>query len=613
MALDQFFNAKHEGCIVRAKAHARRNEGIKAVRWARVAETQRGNKTTIRSLKDRDRHGLRDPRQLYSIEQLDVRNSIKTLFHKNADVDIIKVLSLYGGEGLAPITVTQNPKNSSTLKIYFSAINPILNRNQTNKDQFQKLVEGFQDLIDVNTVFDMELMLSSMTWNIELQREKITVGDLVKITAVNVEVYINDILKEAGVPYRIAKTDSVYVIDTNYVKQLLALFSRYPSNFTEYALFRMLISVSMALPMKYRNVVEAYENALQSQSYSVSRDIQCAKITNELLPNHVGRLYVDKYFKDSTKQKVTKLVENIRQSMLQIFSSSDWMDGTTKDAAKKKAAAILDFIGYSTTITSKRLFPDVGNLTGIDFVRDLLAIRRITSAAQFNGLRYVFSRNSSSIPSAIVNAFYNPSKNSINFPAGILQKPFFDENYPSPLLYGVFGAVVGHEFTHGFDNHGSLFDEVGNQKNWWNSETKKKFNKRAEGLKKQYAEFNLCKNKKKCQYKIDGKRTLGENIADNGGLKAAFNAYKTSIKKTGEKQQMLPGLEYTDDQLFFAGFAHIWCRRTSHQSLLNQLKNEHSPARARVMVTLMNSYEFSEAFKCPPNSRMNPTKKYGVW
>ncbi|XP_029654564.2 neprilysin-11-like [Octopus sinensis] len=143
--------------------------------------------------------------------------------------------------------------------------------------------------------------------------------------------------------------------------------------------------------------------------------------------------------------------------MLHIFSGSDWMDETTKDAAKKKAAAVLDFIGYSATINKMPLFPDVGNLTGTDFLTSMLNIRRMTSALQFNSLRNLRPRNSSDIPSAMVNAFYDPSRNTINFPAGILQKPFFDENYPSPLLYGVFGAVVGHEFTHGFDNSGTLF------------------------------------------------------------------------------------------------------------------------------------------------------------
>ncbi|CAI9730944.1 endothelin-converting enzyme homolog isoform X2 [Octopus vulgaris] len=478
---------------------------------------------------------------IYSIEQLNIANVITNTFNRYTDNDMIKLLSLYGGRGLAPITVTQDAKNSSIIKIYFSWINPILKRNQTNKDQFQKLVEGFQDLIDVNTVINMETKILNMTY-LNVENEKVTLEDLSNETAANLDAYINDILNEIGSPIKVTKNDSVYVASKDYVKQLFQLIDSSPRNFREYTFFRMLLSLSMALPMKYRKVVEAYENELQSQSYSLSRDIQCAKKVNKLLPNHVGRLYVDKYFKKSTKEKVAKLVEDIRQSMLHIFSGSDWMDEATKDAAKKKAAAVLDFIGYSATINKMPLFPDVGNLTGTDFLTSMLNIRRMTSALQFNSLRNLRPRNSSDIPSALVNAFYDPSRNTIRTTV----KSF------------------------GMDR--KAIDTLASNRTGWRTKV--------------------------------GKRVKVFEKA---------KAYKTSISKTGEKHQMLPGLEYTDDQLFFAGFAHIWCRRTSRRSILNQLNNEHSPARARVTVTLMNSHEFSKAFKCPPNSRMNPTEKYGVW
>lgn len=370
----------------------------------------------------------------------------------------------------------------------------------------------------------------------------------------------------------------------------------------------------MSLPIKYRAAVETFEQELHSVKYSQNRDIQCAQEVNKLLPFQIGRLYVDKYFKDSTRNKAEKLVAEIRQSMLQIFSDSKWMDDETKEKAKEKAKYVLDFIGYSTRIKIDKNFETIWiNFTGLDFLTSMRNLRVATSKSRFNLLQSIISRNSTSIFPAVVNAFYNPLKNSINFPAAILQKPFFDGNYPSSLQHGAFGAVVGHEFTHGFDNQGALYNKIGNKVNWWDNETKDTFNRRAEGLKKQYAEFNLCNGDPDCQYKIDGNRTLGENIADNGGLKAAFKAYKKNTETKEVNNKRLPGVDYTADQLFFAGFAHIWCRRFNDHSLSAQLKNEHSPAQARVMVTLMNSYEFSEAFKCPVNSRMNPKEKQGVW
>ncbi|CAE1271871.1 MMEL1 [Acanthosepion pharaonis] len=177
------------------------------------------------------------------------------------------------------------------------------------------------------------------------------------------------------------------------------------------------------------------------------------------------------------------------------------------------------------------------------------------------------------------------------FPAGILQPPFYDEQYPLSMVFGAMGAVVGHEFTHGFDNRGAQYDKIGNLKNWWTQKSMENFRKRSVGLKKQYAKFPICKNSE-CD----------------------LHAYKKYVKDHNIKTMTLPGLSYTSDQLFFVGFAHIWCRKIQPKALIHQLlADPHSPAIARVILTLRNSEAFSTAFNCKKDSPMNPTIKYGVW
>lgn len=229
------------------------------------------------------------------------------------------------------------------------------------------------------------------------------------------------------------------------------------------------------------------------------------------------------------------------------------------------------------------------------------------------------------MPPSAVNAYYTPNKNQMVFPAGIFQSPFYDSKYPDSLNYGAMGVVVGHELTHGFDDQGREFDKDGNLYKWWNNKTIDRFKQRTNCFAKQYSKFHgislmthlqcFCLGKYQVNGKnLNGNRTLGENIADNGGLKAAYHAYLELERSEIIPPLLLPGLNLTHRQLFFVAFAQIWCSTTTKEAVnLRIEKEDHSPAKHRVIGTLTNVKEFSDEFKCKVDSKMNPKDKCEVW
>lgn len=206
-----------------------------------------------------------------------------------------------------------------------------------------------------------------------------------------------------------------------------------------------------------------------------------------------------------------------------------------------------------------------------------------------------------------VNGYYSSQQNRIVFLAAILQPPFYNPKYPKYLNFGGIGMVIGHEITHGFDGSGRYYDKDGNLNNWWSPRSLRGFVTRANCLAKQYSQFDVYGKK------INGNQTLNENIADNGGIKLAFRAYKTLVEKEGT-EGALPGLGLTEDQLFFVGFARAWCSLYKKKAAYRQLETDsHSYPKYRVVGTLRNYDKFAEAFNCKPGSAMNPMKKCSLW
>ncbi|XP_010764379.1 neprilysin-like, partial [Notothenia coriiceps] len=277
------------------------------------------------------------------------------------------------------------------------------------------------------------------------------------------------------------------------------------------------------------------------------------------------------------------------------------------------ARAIRERIGYSDDIRDDAYlnneYKDLSYSTE-EYFENILQNLEYAQKKRLRKLRVKVNKDEWVTGAAVVNAFYSSSKNQIVFPAGILQPPFFSKGQAKSLNYGGIGMVIGHEITHGFDDNGRNYDKDGDLKDWWTPDSTQKFLDLSKCIVNQYGNFSwdLANG-----LHLNGNNTLGENIADNGGIRQAYQAYKNYVKEHGEEPS-LPGIGLSHDQLFFLNFAQVWCGTHRPEQAVNSIKvNVHSPGKFRVLGSLQNFAEFAKAFKCNKNSYMVPDNICRVW
>uniref|UniRef100_A0ABK0KZM8 Membrane metallo-endopeptidase-like 1 n=1 Tax=Rattus norvegicus TaxID=10116 RepID=A0ABK0KZM8_RAT len=314
-------------------------------------------------------------------------------------------------------------------------------------------------------------------------------------------------------------------------------------------------------------------------------------------------------------RKVSELIEKIRSVFVDNLDELNWMDEESKKKAQEKALNIREQIGYPDYIledNNRHLDEEYSSLT---FSEDLYfenGLQNLKNNAQrsLKKLREKVDQNLWIIGAAVVNAFYSPNRNLIVFPAGILQPPFFSKDQPQALNFGGIGMVIGHEITHGFDDNGRNFDKNGNMLDWWSNFSARHFRQQSQCMIYQYSNFSweLADNQN-----VNGFSTLGENIADNGGVRQAYKAYLQWLAEGG-RDQRLPGLNLTYAQLFFINYAQVWCGSYRPEFAIQSIKTDvHSPLKYRVLGSLQNLPGFSEAFHCPRGSPMHPMNRCRIW
>merc|ERR1711973_12604 len=334
------------------------------------------------------------------------------------------------------------------------------------------------------------------------------------------------------------------------------------------------------------------------------------------LTNAVGSMYAKKHFPASKKDVADEMVANIRKEFKIMLDELDWMDAATKARAHVKVDKMTPHIAYAKEILDNNLINEFYTGLKLDspsYLKNILTLKTFISEYYVKEFRKPIDKQSWKTHggAAIVNAFYSPEENSIQFPAGILDGLFFQSDRPSYMNYGAIGMVVGHEITHGFDDQGSQKDGDGNLVNWWEKETKEKYLKKAKCIIDQYSDFSV--NIKGETLNLNGINTQGENIADNGGFKEAIRAYTRLTGSYGEEPR-LPGLPYNQRQLFWLSGASVWCVAMRPETLKSRvLTDPHSPGRFRVNGSYKNSKEFAADGRCPVGSPMNPAKKCSVW
>jgi len=334
-----------------------------------------------------------------------------------------------------------------------------------------------------------------------------------------------------------------------------------------------------------------------------------------------GSLYVRTYFKPEAKQEMLNMISYIRGSFGKILDDLPWMDAETKVEAKKKLEKMDQYIAYPDEMINKEKVDGLhdGLKANGSYYDNILERDKFWSAFEYKRLRQKIDPKEwidhQSV--ALVNAFYNPSTNSMEFPAGILQGVFFNNKVPRYMNFGAIGGVIGHEITHGFDDQGRRRDYEGTLKNWWSNSTGEEYEKRAQCIIDQYGNFTA----EQVGLNLNGINTQGENIADNGGIKESYGGYVDWLKDQKVKnddqdweEQRLPGHNFTPKQLFWISWGQVWCSKYRDGAYKKQIKTgAHSPGGFRIMGSLSNNDDFAKDFNCPKGSPMNPENKCSVW
>ncbi|KZS20196.1 Endothelin-converting enzyme 1 [Daphnia magna] len=364
------------------------------------------------------------------------------------------------------------------------------------------------------------------------------------------------------------------------------------------------------LPKAFRDAGKILRKLLMGSDGNEETWRSCVTDTNSVLGFAVGAMFVKQNFHGESKPLAENMIAAVKEAFKNNFDNLDWMDEETRLAARDKADAITDMIGYPKFILNPQELDELyGDLKIESNEYFLNNVRSNQFALRQNLIKLNEPVNKTlwGMTPSMVNAYYTPNKNQIVFPAGILQQPFFDNSFPYALNFGAMGVVMGHELTHAFDDQGREFDRNGDLAPWWNNATIERFQKRTECLVQQYSSYTINGQP------LNGKQTLGENIADNGGLKAAYHAFD-NWAGSSDDELVLPGLNLTRNQLFFLAFAQVWCSSSTKEALHLQILNDpHSPARYRVIGPVSNMPEFASVFECQSGTPMNPKNKCEIW
>ncbi len=342
---------------------------------------------------------------------------------------------------------------------------------------------------------------------------------------------------------------------------------------------------------------------VQGQREMEPRWKRCVNATQGALGEAIGQLYVAENFAGNSKQVALEMIHDIETAFESNLPQLSWMDDITRQRAVEKAKAVGNKIGY----------PDVWRdysqmqLKAGDFFHNSLAAMAFEFDRNANKVGEKVDPHEWGMTPQMVNAYYNPLQNEIAFPAGILQPPFFHRDFPAAMSYGAIGAVMGHELSHGFDDQGRKFAPDGQLRLWWEETASQRFEEQAACVEELYSSYEVEPG-----VRVNGKLTLGENIADIGGVKQAFKAYQIWKGRHEPATAAVPGL--TDEQLFFVSFGQVWCSlSTPEQERLQVTTDSHSPARFRVLGPITNNAAFAEAFQCAEGTPMHPKTTCEVW
>lgn len=372
-----------------------------------------------------------------------------------------------------------------------------------------------------------------------------------------------------------------------------------------YLRFHAIDDAAPLLAKKFRDAhFDFHDTALNGQPKQKTRWKQTLDAVNDAMGQALGQLYVDKYFPPQAKARAQQMVSHIRAALKNRLQNNAWMSHKTKQKALEKLSKFLPKIGYPDHWRSWKGL----SISADDFYANMQATAKFNHDYEMDYVGSPRDRHRWSMTPQTVNAYYNPTDNTINFPAAILQPPFFYTHGDDAVNYGGIGAVIGHETSHGYDDQGSQFDGDGNLDNWWTQADRKAFEARTKKLVDQFDQYTPISGNPDLH--VNGKLTLGENIADLNGLTLAYDALQKALAdRPKEANTKIDG--YTEDQRFFMSWARVWRGHTRPKALEVQLNSDpHAPMSDRAIGAPSNMPGFAKAFGCKPSDKMvRPEKK----
>lgn len=394
----------------------------------------------------------------------------------------------------------------------------------------------------------------------------------------------------------LAKNQDVTVTSPEFLTGVDALItSTKPETWRNYLVAHTLNQSATYLTKQLEDARFKLVQALTGQPEQKARWKRCIAHTDGALGDLLGQVFVRDRFAGASKTAAEEQVKAISMAMKANLDALPWMDATTKQRAYEKLGAMANYIGYPSRWREYKFKVDAKTWGANAF-----AGRKAEAAHLIAKIGKPVDREDWGFSPPTVNAYYNPSQNKMMFPAGILQPPFYSVDFSVPVNLGGMGMVVGHELTHGFDDQGAQYDAQGNMKNWWQPETEKQFKQRTQCVIDQYGKYGL-----------NGPNTVGENIADIGGVKLALAAYR-SLRASAPETVVADG--FTEDQQFFLAVGQLWCTkmRPEYEKMLVTV-DVHSPPRWRVIGSLSATPDFAKAFRCKLGTKMRPANQCVVW
>ncbi len=478
-------------------------------------------------------------------------------------------------------------------------------------EHVQKMFELMGDKPDVaaaeaKTVLAIETGLAKASMDRTLRRDPKTRDHMMQVTEV-VAAAPNFDFTEYFAESDAPRFTSLNVSNPDFFKAVNGqIASTSVDDWKTYLRWRTLDTYAPALPQAFVDEDFSFNGAyLSGQKEIEARWKRCVQSTDRNLGMALGQLYVDKTFGAEGKERTLRMVQAIETAMHQDIGQLTWMSDTTKQKAYEKLNAIVNNIGYPDkwrnygTVVVKR----------DDYIGNYTRAREFEVQRQRNKISKPTDKKDWGMTPPTVNAYYRGSMNDINFPAGILQPPFYANNIDDAVNYGAIGVVIGHELTHGFDDQGRKYDADGNLKDWWTPEDAKAFEQRASCIADEYSGFVAVKDDKG-EVHLNGRLTLGENTADNGGVTIAYLALTDLLAAAPAK----PIDGYTPQQRFFISYGQIWCQNVTDQEARRlAIIDPHSPGRWRVNGVVQNSAGFAEAFGCKSGQPMVRENACRVW